>query len=149
MSLYIGHTNDNWHTKNFRHQNLLANYIAMISDENVKIWYYPLSDKFDHMFWAWPTSRTLLSRLDIAKIHHHFHHGTSEKLYELLKRARPNKENEKVFKSLQNSAENAKYANSLCLIHSDSESVCHQMSLNWTKSSQWTWYALISIRYYI
>lgn len=52
-------------------------------------WFLPLERKRGHLFLPWTTASILFTRKELQKLHEHFFHPSAEKLYNLVKRARP------------------------------------------------------------
>ncbi len=50
----------------------------------------PFERKFGHLYLCWSTNEVLFTKRELVKLHRHFHHPSSGKLYELVKRARKN-----------------------------------------------------------
>ena len=53
-------------------------------------WSIPISRKHGHMYVTWNISKSYYTRAELRKIHKHFWHPSSEKLFNLLKRIDPN-----------------------------------------------------------
>lgn len=98
----------------------------------------PLPNIYEYIFWAWKTSRTKVSKLQLENIHHHFHHTTPENLYQLLLRVQPGNltnTSERPYKTLPTSFKSAK---NIIRIISVSASPFHHNRSSSITSSQWT-----------
>lgn len=61
-----------------------------------------LKTKMGHLYLEWPLSTTFYTEHELKRIHKHFHHPSSEKLYALMKRADEENINPDVKKALEN-----------------------------------------------
>ena len=57
-------------------------------------WSMPLTRKHGHLYLTWNSKSILFTKSEIIKLHRHFKHPTSGKLYEVMKRARPSQVDE-------------------------------------------------------
>lgn len=48
-----------------------------------------MTHKLGHMFVEWPSDMILFTHKELKKLHLSFFHPTAQKLYELVRRARP------------------------------------------------------------
>lgn len=87
---------------------LLAYYIDMVLIHKKEGGQYPFTNRYSHILWAWPTSRTNCSKLQPAKIYQHFHHATLDKLYHLLLREQPDEATKDIHQKLHDIAETCK-----------------------------------------
>lgn len=51
------------------------------------MWTVPLVDKFGHLYWTFDACESFYSRAEIERLHKHFFHPSSRKLYNLVKRS--------------------------------------------------------------
>ena len=73
-----------------RKERLLLNYLTNELESWDYNWQLPLTDKFGHVFVEWRRlSRVLYTKAELQRLHLHFFHPSVGKLFNLLKRARP------------------------------------------------------------
>lgn len=69
-------------------------YVNTVSNELIcpsASWKVPLTRKFGHVYLEWnPKHEILFTKSELIKIHRGFHHPSTDKLYNILKRADPN-----------------------------------------------------------
>ena len=52
-------------------------------------WHVPLTQKFGHLYYDWSATPILYTRSELIRLHKHFFHPSSAKLFELIKRSSP------------------------------------------------------------
>lgn len=64
----------------------------------------PLTDKLGHIFLEWPTTTVLFTSAELERLHLHFLHPYTSKIYNLIRRARPEKATNSVRRTLDSIA---------------------------------------------
>lgn len=70
-----------------RHHKLLVNYFTNTLENKSLLWTAPLFNKYGHLYWTFDTCESFYSRAEIERLHKHFFHPSSRKLYNLVKRS--------------------------------------------------------------
>ncbi len=80
---------------------LVANNVISELQAPLSGWSMPLERKFGHLNLCWGAKEVMYTNFELVKLHKHFYHHSSGKLYEVIKRERPNEADESTRKLLE------------------------------------------------
>lgn len=84
-----------------RGHNLLVNYL----DNTIRFCSYgitrPISQKLGHVFLQWDEHRILFTKAELTRLHMHFMHPSASKLFQLIARSDPSKDNPSIKKLIE------------------------------------------------
>lgn len=86
-------------------QGLLVNYIdnsLHFCEENIR---RPLTYKFGHVFFEWDRKETFFTREELTRLHLHFMHPSSRRLFDLIARSDPTKATPSIRKLIESISE--------------------------------------------
>lgn len=86
-------------------EKFVADNVKDVLENRRDNWQLPIRRKCGHMFVEWGPCDVRFSRSELQKLHLHFFHANVQKLYNLLKRARPDELNADTKKMLEEIAE--------------------------------------------
>ena len=81
-------------------EKLVADNVRNVLRSYLYNWELPITHKFGHLYVCWNTNETLFTKQELVKLHSHFRHPSSGKLFELIKRAKPDQADEGTRKML-------------------------------------------------
>ena len=74
-------------------EGLVADNVENVLDSRRDHWKMPITRKHGHMFVEWGRQDIRFTKAELQKLHLHFFHANAQKLFNLLKRARPDSVN--------------------------------------------------------
>ena len=82
-------------------ESLVANNVHNELQAPLPGWSMPLEKKFGRLYLCWGAKEILYTKHELVKLHVHFCHLSTDKLYEVIKRARPSQVDESTRKLLE------------------------------------------------
>lgn len=70
-------------------EGVIANNVRNQLQNPGQEWYLPIIRKYGHMYITWDKNEVLFTRPELIKLHRHFKHPDSQKLWNLIQRAKP------------------------------------------------------------
>lgn len=70
-------------------EQIVPNNVTNQLEKDDGSWTMPITRKRGHLFMTWGSSTVLFTKYELQKLHRHLYHPSSNKLFNLIKRARP------------------------------------------------------------
>lgn len=97
-------------------EKLVADNVKNVLDSRRDNWQLPIRRKCRHMFFEWGPYDVRFTRSELQKLHLHFFHANVQKLYNLIKRARPDEVNADTKKMLEEITEACRNCHIMTLV---------------------------------
>lgn len=69
-------------------EQIVPDNVENILESRLYGWTMPITRRHGHMYLQWDTNRIMFTRMELHKLHRHFHHPSTGKLMALLKRSK-------------------------------------------------------------
>ena len=80
---------------------LVAENVRNVLENRKQGWTLPIQRKHGHLYLSWDASEVLFTASELKKLHGHFYHPSSSKLYALLRKTHPDETTGETLKTLQ------------------------------------------------